>query len=95
MTVTIKNLLVAGPVAIPLSTGRWLRLSPGEESPELPDVEATANEKIDKLRKQRVIEVVETDAATGDADADAGAQEAAEDAAPAQAAKSKRSRSTE
>lgn len=93
MTVTIKNLLTAGPVAIPLSTGQWLRLSPGEQSPELPDVEATANEKIDKLRNQRVIEVVETDAATGDSDA--GAQEVDGDSTPAQTAKSKRSRSTE
>ena len=41
MTVTIKNVLVAGPVAIPLSTGQWLRLSPGEQSAELPDFEAT------------------------------------------------------
>jgi len=93
MTVTIKNLLVAGPVAIPLSTGEWLRLSPGEQSPELPDVEATANEKVDKLRRQRIIEVVETDSATGDSEV--GAEEAADDATPAQTAKSKRPRSTE
>ena len=73
MTVTIKNLLVAGPVAIPLSTGQWLRLSPGEESSELSDIEATANAKVDKLRRQGVIEVVETDSATSDSDA--GAEE--------------------
>ena len=95
MTVTIKNLLVSGPVSIPLTTGQWVRLSPGEESPELPDVEATGNAKVDILRRQRVIEVVVTESATGDSDAVTG--EAAEDetAAPAQTRKSTRSRSTE
>jgi hypothetical protein len=87
MTVTIKNLLTSGPVAIPLTTGQWLRLSPGEESPELPDLEATANAKVDKLRSQRVIEIVQTDSPTGDSDDTA--------AAPAKTRKSTRSRSTE
>jgi len=34
MTVTIENLLAPGPVAIPLTTGQWLRLSPREKSPD-------------------------------------------------------------
>jgi hypothetical protein len=94
MTVTIENLLAPGPVAIPLTTGQRLRLSPREKSPELPDIEATANAKVDKLRRQRVIEVV-IHSPTGDSDAVAG--EAAEVAtpAPAQTRKSPRSRSTE
>jgi hypothetical protein len=31
MTVTIENLLAPGPVAIPLTTGQWLRLPPREK----------------------------------------------------------------
>ena len=95
MTVTIKNLLVSGPVAIPLTTGQSLRLSPGEESPELPDIEATDNAKIDKLRRQRVIEVVMTESATGDSDAETPETAEGATATPAQTRKSTRSRSTE
>ena len=58
MTVTIKNLLVSGPITIPLTSGRSLRLSPGEESRELPDIEATGNAKVDKLRGRRVLSLI-------------------------------------
>jgi hypothetical protein len=95
MTVTIKNVLVSGPVAIPLTTGQWLRLSVGEESPELPDVEATGNAKVDKLRRQRLIEIVVTDSPTGDSDAVAGEAAEAATEAPAKPRKSTRPRSTE
>jgi hypothetical protein len=82
MTVTIENSLAPGPVAIPLTTGQWLRLAAREKSPELPDIYATVNAKVDKLRRQRVTEVV-THCPTSDSDAVAG--EAAEVAAPAPA----------
>jgi len=95
MTVTIRNLLVSGPVAIPLTTGQWLRLFPGEESPELPDIEATGNAKIDKLRRQRVIEIVGTDSPTDDSDAEAAEAAEGATATPAQTRKSTRSRSTD
>jgi hypothetical protein len=95
MTVTIKNLLVSGPVTIPLTSGRSLRLSAGEESRELPDIEATGNAKIDKLRRQRVIEVVVTESATGDSDAETAEAAEGATATPAQTRKSTRSRSTD
>jgi hypothetical protein len=95
MTVKIKNSLVSGPVAIPLTNGQSLRLSPGEESRELPDIEATGNAKVDKLRRLRVIEVVVTESATGDSDAETAEAAEGATATPAPARKSTRSRSTE
>ncbi|MEV0293895.1 hypothetical protein [Nocardia sp. NPDC050710] len=68
MAVTITNLLVSGPLTIPLATGRAVRLGPGEQSPELPDAEVTGNAKVDKLRSRRLIEVVTvSDASEGSA----------------------------
>jgi hypothetical protein len=57
MAVRIRSLLGAGPIMIPLSTGRYVRLSPGQSSDKLQDVEVAANAKIDKLRGQGLIEV--------------------------------------
>jgi len=75
MVVRIRSLLVSGPVVIPLNTGSVLRLSPGEVSDELPDVEVADNAKVGKLLRQRVIEV-DTDAAPGGpAEAEAGGGE--------------------
>ncbi|MEV6871443.1 hypothetical protein [Amycolatopsis sp. NPDC051128] len=60
MPVRIRSLLVTGPVVIPLNTGRNVRLSPGESSAELHDVEVADNVKVDKLVSQGVIAVDET-----------------------------------
>jgi hypothetical protein len=64
-----------------------LRLSPGEVSDVVHEVELKNNAKIEKLRLQRAI-AVETEAAPADAAAEATpakAAEAAGDAAPAEA----------
>jgi hypothetical protein len=57
MAVTIRSLLTAGPLLVPLTGGGWVRLGPGEVTDELADVEVTNNAKIDKLRRRRLIEV--------------------------------------
>jgi hypothetical protein len=92
MTVKIKSSVL---VAIRLMDGQSLRLSPGEESRELPDIEATGNAKVDKLRRRRVIEVVVTDSPTGDSDVETGEAAEGATATPAPTRKSTRSRSTE
>jgi hypothetical protein len=72
MAVRIRSLLVSGPIMVPLTTGRNVRLSPGESSAELHDVEVADNAKVDKLRRQGVIEVETTtsdESAGSDADA--------------------------
>lgn len=57
MTVKIRSLLVTGPLQVPLSSGGTLRLSPGQVTEELADVEVTNNAKVDKLQAQRLIDV--------------------------------------
>jgi hypothetical protein len=57
MAVRIRSLLVSGPLVVPLSGGGSVRLSPGEATGELPDVEVTNNAKVDKLRERRLIDV--------------------------------------
>jgi hypothetical protein len=57
MAVTIRSLLTSGPVLVPLTSGATLRLSPGQCSPEVDDVEVAGNAKVDKLRQRGVIEV--------------------------------------
>ncbi|MEC4018794.1 hypothetical protein [Streptomyces sp. H27-D2] len=74
MAVKIKNLRTSGPIAVPLSTGTTLRLSPGQVSQELHDVEVADNAKVEKLRGRGEIEVEAVDEASGP---DSG--EAAED----------------
>jgi len=70
MAVRIKSLATSGPVLVPLSTGTTVRLSPGQVSDEMPDVEITNNAKVDRLQRQGLI-AVET-AAEPEADAEVG-----------------------
>jgi hypothetical protein len=65
MTVRIRSLVVSGPLFVPLSGGGTLRLSPGQMTDELPDVEVADNAKVDKLRAQGLIDV---EASTPDED---------------------------
>ncbi len=58
MPVTLEN-LSDRPVLFLLASGDTVRLSPGETSDELPDVEVTANSKVEKLRSRGVIGVQE------------------------------------
>jgi len=57
MAIRIKSLLVTGPVMVPLNSGVTVRLSPGQSSAELADVEVADNPKVDKLLGRGVIEV--------------------------------------
>jgi hypothetical protein len=61
MAVRIRSLLVSGPLMVPLSGGGSVRLSPGEVTGELPDVEVMDNAKVDKLRERRLIHVEQVD----------------------------------
>jgi len=61
MAVKIKNLVLSAPLSVPLSSGRTVRLSPGQVSEELPDVEVQDNAKVDKLLRQRLIDIEPTD----------------------------------
>ena len=70
MAVQIRSLRVAGPITIPLSSGRHVRLSPSQRSAELPDVEVAGNELVDRLGRLGVIEVVEVTAAAAEAAGD-------------------------
>jgi hypothetical protein len=72
MPLRIKNLLTSRPVVVPLNTGAALRLSPGQLSDELPDVEAKDNARVDRLRQQGVIEVVGAEEEDGQPEAEAG-----------------------
>lgn len=56
MPVDIRNLTPRF-VLVPLNSGRTLRLSPGQTSGELPDVEVQNNPKVDKLVRQHTIAV--------------------------------------
>lgn len=82
MAARIRSLAVAGPLLVPLSSGSHLRLSPGEVSGELADVEVTGL-KIDKLRERRLIEVESTSDGAGEDGA--GKDGAGEDAGGAAA----------
>jgi hypothetical protein len=66
MPVKVKSLLRSGPIVVPLTTGATLRLSPGETSAELPDVEITNNPKVDKLQAQGVIGIEKVSKATAE-----------------------------
>jgi hypothetical protein len=59
--IKIKSLDTSRPVLVPLSTGRAVRLSPGQLSGEMPDVEVANNAKVEKLQRQGLIAVVTTD----------------------------------
>jgi len=57
MAVRIRSLITSGPVLVPLSTGATVRLSPGQVTDDLPDVEVANNAKVEKLRRQGLIGV--------------------------------------
>jgi hypothetical protein len=57
MAVRIRSLAVSGPLLVPLSSGATVRLSPGEATSELDDVDVANNAKIDKLSERRLIDV--------------------------------------
>jgi hypothetical protein len=57
MAVRIRSLVTFGPVLVPLSSGTTLRLSPGQVSDDLPDVEVANNAKVGKLQRQGMIDV--------------------------------------
>ena len=57
MAVRIRSLVTSGPVLVPLSSGTTLRLSPGQVSDDLPDVEVANNAKVGKLQRQGMIDV--------------------------------------
>lgn len=58
MPVTFVNRSPSRPLLIRLSSGRTLRLSPGGSSEKLHDREAENNPKVDKLRRQGLLDVV-------------------------------------
>jgi|tagenome__1003787_1003787.scaffolds.fasta_scaffold20530816_2 hypothetical protein len=75
MAVRLKSLLTTGPVTIPLNSGNTVRLSPGQISDELHEVEVAGNAKVEKLRQRRVVEVVTDDSAPANASGeDAGTE---------------------
>lgn len=58
MPVTFVNRSASRPLLIPLTNGKALRLSPGARSGKLPDREAESNPKVDKLRRQGLLDVL-------------------------------------
>ena len=58
MPVTFVNRSASRPMLIPLANGKTLRLSPGGSSGKLPDREAENNPKVDKLRRQGLLDVL-------------------------------------
>lgn len=94
MPVKITNLLTSRPIVVPLTTGTTLRLSPGQTSEELADVEVESNAKVDKLQEQGVIEVGDTEEAKDEAAAaepDSPPQEKGKQAAEGAAKPTRRS----
>jgi hypothetical protein len=57
MPITLTSRLLSGPLIVPLSSGGSVRLSPGQSSPELADVEAAANPALAKLVERGLVEV--------------------------------------
>jgi hypothetical protein len=87
MPVTLTNLQRRGPLLVPLASGTTLRLSPGQTSAELPDVDVQHNPMIDKLRRQGLVEVTSAQAAAETAPAEKAPDEKAPDEkAPAEKA---------
>lgn len=60
MPVTIKN-LTADPMWLSFNSGDTKRLSPGQTSGEIPDVEVTNHSKIEKMARQRLIVIQHTE----------------------------------
>jgi hypothetical protein len=101
MAVRIRSLATSGPVVVPLTSGGTVRLSPGEASEELAEVEVTDNAKLEKLRGRRMVEVepvtdgqpAEQIAAAGDeADGEADTEEAPDGGSTRAEGRSSRSR---
>ena len=92
MAVRIWNLGTSCPILVPLASGATLRLSPGQASEEIPDVEVVDNAKVDKLRRQRLIDIETTDTDESEATAESAAQpeEQAEPASKSRAPSRKR-----
>jgi hypothetical protein len=65
MPVTFVNRSASRPLLIPLTNGKALRLSPGGSSGKLPDREAESNPKVDKLRRQGLLDVIKEPASSG------------------------------
>lgn len=88
MVLRVRSLLTYEPVVVPLNGGGSLRLRPGATAEDVPDGEIADNPKVEKLRRQGVIEVqeVETPKEPG------GAESAGEEQPPAQAAEAPRRR---
>ena len=70
MAVRIRSLTRSGHLLVPLSSGTTVRLSPGQSSGEMPDVEVTDNAKVDKLRLQGLIDVETTETEESEAAAE-------------------------
>jgi len=58
MPVTFVNRSASRPLVVPLTNGKTLRLPPGGSSGNLPDREAENNPKVDKLRRQGLLDVL-------------------------------------
>lgn len=76
MAVRIRSLVTSGLVLVPLSSGTTVRLSPGQVSDDLPEVEVANNAKVGKLQRQGMIDVAT--AKESQANADPAGQPAAE-----------------
>lgn len=61
MPITLTSRLVSGPLIVLLSSGASLRLSPGQTSSELQDVEVAGNPALDKLVQRGLVEVQRLD----------------------------------
>ena len=64
MPVKIRNLKGSGPIFVSLNTGANLRLSPGQTSEELSDVEVVDNAKVEKLLARGVIDIEDVEGAS-------------------------------
>ena len=58
MPVTFVNRSASRPLLIPLTNGQTLRLAPGGSSGKLHDREVENNPKVDKLRRQGLLDVL-------------------------------------
>lgn len=58
MPVTFVNRSALRPLLVPLRSGKTLRLPPGGSSEKLSDREAEDNPKVDKLRRQGLLDVL-------------------------------------
>ena len=58
MPVTFVNRSALRPLLVPLTNGTTLRLPPGGSAGKLPDREAESNPKVDKLRRQGLLDVL-------------------------------------